>query len=272
MSDGIHDLAIIGAGNMAEAIARGVLKAKLIEPERMIAADVSAERRRLFQEELGISAVAENAEATKGAKMILLSVKPQQMENALRALRPSLSESTLIVSIAAGVGTEKIGSYLGTGAWRIVRAMPNTPMLVGEGMVALCGSPGVSKSDKASVRQLFEAAAEVIEVQESQMDVVTAVSGSGPAYVFYLAEQMIRAGEALGLTAEQSRALSLRTIAGAAKMLTNSAESPESLRKKVTSPNGTTQAAIEHMESQHVGQSIEAAIGAAAKRSRELGA
>jgi pyrroline-5-carboxylate reductase len=144
-------------------------------------------------------------------------------------------------------------------------------MLVGDGMVALCRGSGASEADLATARQLFEAAAVVIEVTEAQMDAVTAVSGSGPAYVFYLAEQMIRAGEALGLSAQQSRTLSLQTIAGAAKMLSASDESPLSLRRKVTSPGGTTQAAIEQMESRQVGESIMAAIAAAARRSRELG-
>jgi pyrroline-5-carboxylate reductase len=271
MSDRTHDLAIIGAGNMAEAITRGVLKARLFDPKQIIAADVSPQRRQLFQEQLGITTVQEIASAASGARIVLLSVKPQQMEGVLRELRPSLAPSTLIVSIAAGVGTAKMESFLGEGQWRVVRAMPNTPMLVGDGMVALCRGSGASEADLATARQLFEAAAVVIEVTEAQMDAVTAVSGSGPAYVFYLAEQMIRAGEALGLSAQQSRTLSLQTIAGAAKMLSASDESPLSLRRKVTSPGGTTQAAIEQMESRQVGESIMAAIAAAARRSRELG-
>jgi pyrroline-5-carboxylate reductase len=138
-------------------------------------------------------------------------------------------------------------------------------------MVALCRGAGASAKDLSTARELFEAAAVVIEVEESQMDTVTAVSGSGPAYVFFLAEQMIRAGESFGLTPAQSRTLSIRTIAGAAKMLATSDESPQALRKKVTSPGGTTQAAIEHMESKDVGRSIEDAIGAAVRRGRELG-
>ena len=272
MSNPTHDLAIIGAGNMAEAIARGILSARLFDPGRIIAADVSPQRRQFFQEQLGIAAVLENTTAASGSRIILLSVKPQQMERALGELRPGLSPEALIVSIAAGVRTAKIEGWLGQGQWRVVRAMPNTPMLVGAGMVALCRGAGASAADLATAVQLFEAAATVIEVEESQMDAVTAVSGSGPAYVFYLAEQMIRAGESLGLTAEQARALSIRTIAGAAKMLAAADESPQSLRKKVTSPNGTTQAAIEHLESQNVGESIVDAIAAAARRSRELGA
>jgi pyrroline-5-carboxylate reductase len=271
MSNPTHDLAIIGAGNMAEAIARGILKAKLFDPKGIVAADVSPQRRQFFEQQLGIAAVQENTTAARGSRIVLLSVKPQQMESALGELRAGLDPGVLIISIAAGISTSKIESSLGNGQWRIVRAMPNTPMLVGEGMVALCRGRGASAQDLSTARELFEAAAVVIEVEESQMDVVTAVSGSGPAYVFFLAEQMIRAGESFGLTAEQSRTLTIRTIAGAAKILATSDESPQSLRKKVTSPGGTTQAAIEHMESGHVGESIVNAIGAAVARGRELG-
>jgi pyrroline-5-carboxylate reductase len=271
MSNWTHDLAIIGAGNMAEAIVRGVLKAKLLEVGRIIAADISPQRRQLFSHQMGIAAVQENTMAVRGSRIVLLSVKPQQMESTLVDLRPTLPQSALIVSIAAGIQTKKIEGWLGEGPWRIVRAMPNTPMLVGEGMVAICRGKNASDLDVATARQLFEAAATVIQVQETQMDAVTAVSGSGPAYVFYLAEQMIRAGEAAGLTPEQARTLSLRTLVGAAKMLIDSDESPQALRRKVTSPNGTTQAAIESMESRHVGESIQTAIDAAVRRSEELG-
>jgi pyrroline-5-carboxylate reductase len=271
MPDLTHDLAIIGAGNMAEAIARGILSGKLLDANRMIAADISPARRELFQTQLGISAVQENTTAARGSRIMLLCVKPQQMESALRELRASLAPDVLIVSIAAGIRTQKIESWLGKGRWPIIRAMPNTPMLVSAGMVALCRGSSATHQHLTAARQLFESAAQVIEVDESQMDAVTAVSGSGPAYVFYLAEQMIAAGESAGLTPEQSRTLALRTIAGAAKMLVSSDDSPQSLRKKVTSPNGTTQAAIESLESQHVGQSIQSAIAAAVRRSRELG-
>jgi pyrroline-5-carboxylate reductase len=271
MSDWSHDLAVIGAGNMAEAIVRGVLKAKLLDVGRIIAADISPQRRQLFSDQLGIASVQENTMAVRGSRIVLLSVKPQQMESTLIELRSALPQDALLISIAAGIQTKKIEAWLGERPQRVVRAMPNTPMLVGEGMVAICRGTRASDVDLVTGRRLFEAAATVIDVQESQMDAVTAVSGSGPAYVFYLAEQMIRAGEAAGLTPEQARTLSLRTLVGAAKMLVDSDESPQSLRKKVTSPNGTTQAAIEHMEGQHVGESIQMAIDAAVRRSRELG-
>ncbi len=271
MPDSTHDLAIIGAGNMAEAIARGVLKSGVLPADRIIATDVSPQRRELFSKELGVTAVEDNTQAVTGAGCVLLSVKPQMMNAVLTQLRPSLTPRSLIVSIAAGVKTAKIETALGEGKWRVVRAMPNTPMLVGEGMVALCRGTNATEADLEAARCLFESAAVVIDVEESQMDAVTAVSGSGPAYVFYLAEQMIAAAKSLGMSPEQSRTLALRTIVGAAKMLGSTTEEPAELRRKVTSPGGTTQAAIEHLEKTAVGKNIVDAIAAAEARGKQLG-
>jgi pyrroline-5-carboxylate reductase len=271
MSQWTNDLAIVGAGNMAEAIARGILAARLLDAKRIVAADLSPQRRELFTQQLGITTVQKNTSAVRGSRIVLLSVKPQQMESALGQMREALDAGSLIVSIAAGISTAKIARWLDGGDRHIIRAMPNTPMLVGKGMVALCRGAHATAADMATVTQLFEAAASVVEVDESQMDAVTAVSGSGPAYVFYLAEQMIRAGVAFGLSPRQARELALRTVEGAAVMLVKSDDTPEVLRKKVTSPGGTTQAAIEHMERQNVGPSIVDAIGAAVKRGKELG-
>jgi pyrroline-5-carboxylate reductase len=265
-------LAIIGAGNMAEAIARGVLEDGLFHAGSMVAADVSAERRELFQRSLGIRAVADNAEAVRGAKRVLLSVKPQQMGAVLPALGAALDPSALIISIAAGISTAYIERHLGRGVpWRVVRTMPNTPMLVGEGMVALCPGAHATAEDVADARRIFESAASVIEVAEDRIDAVTAVSGSGPAYFFYLVEQMIRAGVELGLTPEQAHRLATQTALGAAKMLTHGTDAPQELRRKVTSPAGTTHAAITHMESAGVGTAIVEALKAADRRSKELG-
>ena len=149
--------------------------------------------------------------------------------------------------------------------------MPNTPMLVGQGMVALAAGRNATPDDLADATRIFATAASVISVEEDKLDAVTAISGSGPAYFFYLVEQMVRAGVELGLTAEQSHELAARTAVGAAQMLVKNDDSPQELRRKVTSPGGTTQAAITHMESARVGESIVEAIKAAHRRSRELG-
>jgi pyrroline-5-carboxylate reductase len=178
----------------------------------------------------------------------------------------------LVISIAAGISTSYIERHLGEGRpWRVVRAMPNTPMLVGEGMAALAPGRHATTKDLTDARQLFESAGAVVEVTEDKLDAVTALSGSGPAYVFYLVEHMIRAGVELGLTSQQARQLAMRTALGASRMLVTSPDSPEELRRKVTSPGGTTQAAITRMEKAGVGAAVVDAIKAADKRSRELG-
>ena len=267
-----YDLAIIGAGNMAEAIARGVIAKNVLRPEKIIAADVSPQRRELFEKELHIRAVADNLDAARDAEIVLLSVKPQHMASALSGLGSVLGEGSLIVSIAAGIGTAFIEKHLGAGTkWRVVRTMPNTPMLVGEGMVAMAPGSNATAEDLLSARRLFEAAADVIELGEEHIDTVTAVSGSGPAYFFLLVEQMIRAGVELGLTSDHAALLAKKTAAGAAKMLMTSPDAPAELRRKVTSPGGTTEAAITHM-TRHDWPTITVdAIKAAQRRGKELG-
>lgn len=267
-----YELAIIGAGNMAEAIVRGVVAKQVLRPEQIIAADIVPQRRALFEQELKVRAIESNIEAAKQARMLLLSVKPQHMAVALAGIGAAIGEQTLVISIAAGISTGYIEHHLGHGKkWRVVRSMPNTPMLMGEGMAAICKGAHATAADLTSARRLFEAAADVIEVDESKMDAVTAVSGSGPAYFFLLVEQMIRAATELGLTPEQASKLAKKTASGAAKMLLNSNEDPQSLRRKVTSPGGTTQAAITLMEARGLPQIIVDAIKAAEKRGKELG-
>jgi pyrroline-5-carboxylate reductase len=267
-----YELAILGAGNMAEAIARGVTQSKLLTPDQIIAADPAAPRRALFERELHIRTADDNAAAARDARTILLSVKPQQMADVLAGLAPVLRNDVLIVSIAAGISTGFIERNLGAGkAWRVVRAMPNTPMLVAEGMVAIARGAHATSDDLATARRLFESAADVIEVPEDQIDAVTALSGSGPAYFFFLVEHMTRAGVEMGLSPENAHRLATKTALGSAKMLMNSSDSPQELRRKVTSPGGTTHAAITHMESQGMPQIVVDALKAAQRRGRELG-
>lgn len=265
------ELAIIGAGNMAEAIVRGVLGAGLLRADQIVAADVSPARRSLFNDELNIRAIEANADAARGARRVLLSVKPQQMGDALSALGDVLDPAALVISIAAGVTSGCIERSLGGGKpWRVVRTMPNTPMLVGEGMVAIAAGAHATAADLADARRLFESAASVVEVAEDKLDAVTAISGSGPAYFFFLVEHMVRAGVELGLSPEQAHQLASRTALGAAKMLASCSGSPQELRRKVTSPGGTTHAAITHLESAGVDRAIVEAIRAAERHSREL--
>jgi len=266
-----YELGIIGAGNMAEAITRGVLRATLLRPDQIVAADVSPARRQLFADQFGVRAVEANADAAKYSRTLLLSVKPQQMAAALKTVADAMRPDALVVSIAAGTTTEFLERHLGgRDKTRVVRAMPNTPMLLGEGMTAVAPGAHATAEDVRRARRIFESAGAVIEVDESLMDAVTALSGSGPAYFFYLAEQMIAAAEKMGLTAEQARTLVSRTAVGAAKMLAESSDAPQELRRKVTSPGGTTEAAIRHMESQRVPDAVRDAIVAAERRGKEL--
>jgi pyrroline-5-carboxylate reductase len=268
-----YELGIIGAGNMAEAIARGVLRARLFRADQLIAADLAPARRELFTRELGATAVESNEEVARQSRILLLSVKPQQMAQALAGIGAALDPAALVISIAAGVRSASIEKHLGGGrAWRVVRVMPNTPMLVGDGMSALAPGSHATPQDLASARRIFQSAGAVLEVGEDKMDAVTALSGSGPAYVFYLAEHMIAAGVAMGFSPDQARQLAIRTVAGAAKMLDGSNESPQELRRKVTSPGGTTQAAITHLESKEFGPTLVEAIKTAERRGRELSA
>ena len=267
-----YALGIIGAGNMAEAIVRGILAKQVLRADQIVAADVSPQRRELFTNELRVRSVEDNATVAGDAETILLSVKPQHMAAALAAISTVLSPKTLIVSIAAGISTVFIEKHLGGGkTWRVIRTMPNTPMLVGEGMVAMAAGANATADELAAARKLFEAAADVIEVDEDKMDTVTAVSGSGPAYFFLLVEQMTRAATELGLTTEQAKLLATKTAVGAAKMLATSPDTPDVLRRKVTSPGGTTEAAITHMTKHGWPQITVDAIKAAQRRGKELG-
>lgn len=265
-----YELAFVGAGNMAEAIARGVLAAGLLKAGQMIAADPVAARRAVF-EELGLATTEDNASAAAAAARLVLAVKPQKMDEALADLADVMADDALVISIAAGVSTAKIEAALP--GRKVVRVMPNTPMLVGAGMSVLVAGQHAGDAEVDWTRRLFEAGGSAIVVHdESLMDAVTAVSGSGPAYFFYLIQYMVEAAVEEGLTEDDALKLATQTAAGAARLLAESGESPAGLRRKVTSPGGTTQAACDLMDARAVPEAILDAVRAAATRSRELGA
>lgn len=265
-------LGFIGAGNMAEAIARGVLGAKLYRPAEMIAADVSPQRREVFADQLKIRSIEDAQGVVTQCRTVLLCVKPQHMAEMLASVRELVTEEHLVISIAAGISTKFIQEALKPGLkLRVVRAMPNTPMLVNKGMVAICPGAHATAEDMAEAKRIFAAAASVVEVREELMNAVTAVSGSGPAYFFYLVEQMERAGVEMGLTPQQAHQLVTQTARGAAEMLCTSTDSPEELRRKVTSPGGTTHAAITTMQERGMPAIVVDALKAACRRGAELG-
>jgi pyrroline-5-carboxylate reductase len=262
-------VAFIGAGNMGEALISGLLAAKTVPSSRIIAADVRAERREVFMSSFGVQTVDDNVEAVKAADIVLLAVKPQQMSEVLAGVKSVMSGSKLVVSIAAGVTTARIERELG-GKARVVRVMPMTPALVGAGAAAVAKGAYATNDDLASAESILGAVGIVVRVEEKLLDAVTALSGSGPAYIFYVTEALIRAGVTAGLDEALAKKLAIQTVFGAAKLLVDSGEEPESLRRKVTSPGGTTEAALKVLSEGRLVELFTEAIRAAQKRSREL--
>ena len=265
-----YELGLLGAGNMAEAIVRGVLRCDRITNRQIIVSNPSVGRREFFERELGVTATEDNDAVAKAVKTLVLCIKPQKAADVLAGIARWLAPDALVVSVMAGISAAFIQKTLG-GKRRVVRAMPNTPMLVGEGMVAVARGSFATAADIQEATHLFSSSADVMEVTEDQIDAVTAVSGSGPAYFFYLVEAMTAAGVALGLTEDQAVRLATRTACGAGHMLVAGADSPAELRRRVTSPNGTTHAAIEHMAAVGFPKIVADAMAAAEKRSKELG-
>ncbi len=263
-------LGFIGAGNMAEAIARRVLAAGVFTTSALLAADPSPARRALFSEQLQIEASEDSAVVAHQARTILLAVKPQKIDDALAQIRSALSPDTLLISIVAAVSTTHIEAQL-AGQARVIRVMPNTPALVGAAASVLCRGAHALATDMAFARRIFDACGKTWEMPESSMNVVTSLSGSGPAYVFFLAEALAQAATELGLPPADAQELARQTIVGAGRLLAESTESAAELRRKVTSPGGTTEAAIQTLENRGFPALIVAALAAAAQRARELG-
>lgn len=260
-------IAFIGGGNMAQALIGGLLAQQISASQITVAEPVESLHAALKKHGVGVT--TSNEEAIKSADVVILAVKPQVMAQVLSPLREQF-KNQLIISIAAGVTISTLSRLLG-GYTQIVRAMPNTPALIQAGATGLYASAAVDSKARELASQTLAAAGLVLWVeQENLLDAVTAVSGSGPAYFFYMMQAMIEAGESQGLTTEQATALTLQTALGAAKMASISEHTPAQLRKNVTSPNGTTQAAIETLDAAQVNMHIIAALNAAAKRSAEL--
>ena len=263
-------LAFLGAGNMAEAIARGILSAGVLEATEMVACDVAEHRRTRFRDDLGIEATAEAADAVDRAPTVLVAVKPQQFDEALSPVAERFGPAKLVITICAGVTTVHAEAVLAAGT-RVVRAMPNTPMLVGRGMAAIARGAAATEADLATAERLLGAAAEVLRVPEDLMDAVTAVSGSGPAYFFRLTELLAEAGVAVGLADDDARRLARVTFEGAARLMAETGQTPAALREKVTSPGGTTEAALATLEAMDLKRTVAEAVRAARDRGRELG-
>lgn len=263
-------IAFIGAGNMAMALIEGLIAARTFDESHIVASDPRSELLGQLARTHGFTAAASNAEAVRAANVVVLSTKPQVFPVVLPELAGALAHGPLVISIAAGVSLSAIEAKLGSAA-RVVRAMPNTPALVGVGATAIAAGTRATDADMEIAEAVFRAVGIVTRVEERFMDAVTALSGSGPAYVFLLAEAMTEAGIAQGLPADVAAALAKQTVAGAGKLLGASSEPPATLRRNVTSPGGTTQAALERFEALGLRGIVSDAIGAATRRGHELG-
>jgi pyrroline-5-carboxylate reductase len=261
-------IAFIGAGNMAASLIGG-LRAKGLDAAQIRASDPGAETRAKVKAEHGIDVFADNAEAIQDADVVVLAVKPQAMKAVCEAIRPSLKPNQLVVSIAAGITCASMNNWLG--AHPIVRCMPNTPALLRQGVSGLFATAEVNADQRQQAQELLSAVGIALWLtEEQQLDAVTAVSGSGPAYFFLLIEAMTAAGVKLGLPADIAAQLTLQTALGAAHMAVASDVDAAELRRRVTSPAGTTEAAIKSFQAGGFEALVEKALGAAAHRSAEM--
>jgi pyrroline-5-carboxylate reductase len=266
------EIGVIGAGNAAEGIVHGIVRNTLLFADRIIASDPSETRRQLFADRFNIAVTEDNRHVVESSDIIILAVKPQQYVDVCDRIADLIREDHLIVSIMAGVATTSIERRFPGRPTRVVRAMPNLPIHVGAGMAGVCKGQYAQELDLLRAQRIFEAGGRCIVIHdEAQMDAVTALSGSGPAYFYFFTEALVAAGERAGLSRQQADILAKQTCLGAARMMLESGEPPNVLRDKVTSPGGTTQAALESMRQSNVFDHICNALIAAWRRSQELG-
>ncbi|WP_435009652.1 pyrroline-5-carboxylate reductase [Tundrisphaera lichenicola] len=260
----------IGAGKMATALIRGMIRVG-ITAESILSSDPNPESRALLLRETGVATCDSNAEVVRGSDVIILAVKPQSMAGVLAELRPLITPDHLVMSVAAGVSLATLAEGLGADR-RLARVMPNTPALVGEGAAAYCLGPTARPDDESIVAECLNAVGLAFRVPESQLDAVTGLSGSGPAFVYIVIEALSDGGVRAGLPREIATALAAQTVLGAAKMVLETGEHPGRLKDQVTSPAGTTIAGVHALERGGVRAALIDAVEAAYRRSVELAA
>ncbi len=263
-------IAILGSGNMGEALVKGLLRAGKTPPESLVCTDPRAERREELQKRYGVQVSADSRAAAAQADLVVLAVKPQVIDALLDEVAPSVDARKLVISIAAGVPIAAIARKLGAGV-RIVRAMPNTPALVGAGAAALARGPHATDSDLEQALALFEAVGVAVVVEEHHLDAVTGLSGSGPAFVFIAIEALADGGVKVGLARPVAMALAAQAVMGSAKLVLETGEHPGRLKDQVTSPGGTSIAGVHALEQHGFRAALIAAVEAATRRSKELG-
>jgi pyrroline-5-carboxylate reductase len=263
-------IAFLGAGNMAEALVKGLLRAEVADPQEVLCTDRRKERGIELTARYGVRFDTSNPKAAELADIIVLSVKPQVMNHLLEEIAPALNPSKLVISIAAGVPIEAIERKVGHGV-RIIRTMPNTPALVGAGATALSPGKHATEADLEQAKALFDAIGKAVIVDEPLLDAVTGLSGSGPAYVFLIIEALSDAGVKVGLPRYTAQELAAQTVLGSARLLIETGEHPGRLKDQVTSPGGTAIAGLHTLEAGGLRTTLMNAVEAATKRSKELG-
>jgi pyrroline-5-carboxylate reductase len=277
MAESLPSLAFLGAGSMGGAILRGVVASGIRIDGGITATNRTSEKAQAFSDVDSVTSIAlserpdGNAEAVAGARIVLVGVKPAMVPDLLREIAPHLSADAIVVSLAAGVTLQTFADVLGDEA-HVIRSMPNTPSTVGKGVAGLAAGSSATAQDLAIVRRLFETVGAVVEVPESQIDALGTISGSGPAYMYLIVEEFTRAAVGLGFSDADARLLAEQTFIGAAALLEDSGEEPAELRRRVTSPKGTTERAIAVLEDAHLDRTFSDAAAAALARSKELAA
>ena len=277
MADSLPALAFLGAGSMGGAILRGVVASGIRVDGGITATNRTAEKAAAFSELEGVTSIAlsdtpdGNTEAAAQARIVLVGVKPAMVPDLLREIAPSLTSDAIVVSLAAGVTLQTFADNLGAEV-RVIRSMPNTPSTVGKGMTGLAAGAAATPDDVALVHRLFETVGAVVEVPESQIDALSTVSGSGPAYVYLLIEELTKAAVGMGFSVADARLMVEQTFIGATALLDASGEEPSELRRRVTSPKGTTERAVAVLQDAHLDRTFAEAADAALARARELAA
>lgn len=264
-------LAIVGAGSMAEALISGIVESRLITGSKIwVTNRCSREKLQSLQKAYGVQATYNLSELLSGADAVILAMKPKDAQEAINLIKPYLQEDMLIISVLAGVSIESI-EFLAGKKLPVVRAMPNTSAAVGKSASALSANERVNREQMKAVRGIFDTVGKSAFVEESQLDAVTGLSGSGPAYIYYLAEAMEKSAEEIGLEKGMAKEFIIQTLIGAAEMLARSAKDPQQLRKEVTSPGGTTEAGVKVLEANGVQEAFIECIKEATAQSRRLG-
>lgn len=263
-------LAMLGAGNMAEAIIKGLLDAEACQPAHILATDVRGGRLEELRKTYGIEVSQDNRKAAAWADVVVLAVKPQVLDKLFVEIRDSLRANTLVISIAAGVPISRMQSFLSPNT-RVIRTMPNTPALVQEGATAIAAGTHATAEDVALAKKLFECLGLCVVLDEAALDAVTGLSGSGPAYIFLIIEALADAGVKVGLARDTAQLLAAQTVLGSAKLLLQTGEHPGRLKDMVTSPGGTAIAGLHTLEAGGLRTTLMNAVEAATARSRELG-